>query len=323
MKTAEFKARMSAFASSGIPFFFLIDFEMQKPLIYTLKEAANLGFKFEINGFKNFTESEKHTNLTPFSIAPVPKKVYKKAFNKVKEEITHGNTFLLNLTFPSEIKNELSFEDIFHLAKAQYKLIHKDNFVIYSPECFIKIQNDCISSFPMKGTFYGNLSQVKRDMKTDLKEINEHNTIVDLIRNDLSKYAKQIQLTRFRYLEKIKTSKKDIYQTSSTIQGKLYKDWKKQLPELLFSLLPAGSISGAPKEKTIQIIKEVEKEKRGYYTGVFGYFDGENLDSGINIRYLEKKDGVSRYRSGGGITSLSDLDTEYNELIEKIYVPVV
>ncbi len=120
MKTAEFKARMSAFASSGIPFFFLIDFEMQKPLIYTLKEAANLGFKFEINGFKNFTESEKHPNLTPFSIAPVPKKVYKKAFNKVKEEITHGNTFLLNLTFPSEIKNELSFEDIFHLAKAQY-----------------------------------------------------------------------------------------------------------------------------------------------------------------------------------------------------------
>ena len=74
---------------------------------------------------------------------------------------------------------------------------------------------------------------------------------------------------------------------------------------------------------TVSIIQEVEQGPRGYYTGIFGYFDGENLDSAVNIRYLEKKDGQLLYRSGGGITFLSDLESEYNELIEKIYVPVV
>ena len=160
-------------------------------------------------------------------------------------------------------------------------------------------------------------------METDPKEINEHNTIVDLIRNDLSKVAKEVQVTRFRYLDKIKTQKKEIYHTSSEIKGKLPTDWKSQLPDILLSMLPAGSISGAPKDKTISIIQEVEQGPRGYYTGVFGYFDGDNLDSAVNIRYLEKKDDHLLYRSGGGITFLSDLDSEYNELIEKIYVPVI
>jgi para-aminobenzoate synthetase component 1 len=88
-------------------------------------------------------------------------------------------------------------------------------------------------------------------------------------------------------------------------------------------MLPAGSICGAPKAKTVSIIQDVEQDLRGYYTGIFGYFDGENLDSAVNIRYLEKKNDQLLYRSGGGITFLSDLESEYNELIEKIYVPVV
>ena len=95
------------------------------------------------------------------------------------------------------------------------------------------------------------------------------------------------------------------------------------MPDILLGMLPAGSICGAPKAKTVSIIQEVEQGPRGYYTGIFGYFDGENLDSAVNIRYLEKKDGQLLYRSGGGITFLSDLESEYKELIEKIYVPVV
>ena len=121
----------------------------------------------------------------------------------------------------------------------------------------------------------------------------------------------------------IQTQKKEIYHTSSEIIGKLSPDWKTQLPEILLGLLPAGSICGAPKAKTVSIIKNVEEGPRGYYTGIFGYFDGENLESAVNIRYLEKKDEQMIYRSGGGITFLSDLESEYNELIEKIYVPVV
>ena len=67
----------------------------------------------------------------------------------------------------------------------------------------------------------------------------------------------------------------------------------------------------------------MEQGPRGYYTGIFGYFDGENLESAVNIRYLEKKEGQLIYRSGGGITFLSNLESEYKELIEKIYVPVI
>ena len=88
-------------------------------------------------------------------------------------------------------------------------------------------------------------------------------------------------------------------------------------------MMPAGSICGAPKEKTVNIIQQVEGQERGYYTGVFGYFDGEVLESAVSIRYLEKKEDKLWYRSGGGITFLSTEEEEYNELIKKIYVPVV
>jgi len=88
------------------------------------------------------------------------------------------------------------------------------------------------------------------------------------------------------------------------------------------ALLPAGSVSGAPKPKTITIIAQAEQEKRGYYTGIFGYFDGTKLDSGVMIRFIEQADNQLYYRSGGGITTQSDAQTEYQEAIDKVYVPV-
>ena len=314
---------MSALAAAQRPFFFLIDFELQKPLICPLDDAQSLGFEFEVKGFRNFDPQDRKPSPTPLSIAPVPKAVYAQAYQKVVDEIYQGNTFLLNLTFPSAIQTPLQLEDVFHWAKAPYKLLYQNHFVVYSPECFVKIKDGHIYSYPMKGTIDAQLPEAKKKLETDPKEINEHNTIVDLIRNDLSKVAKQVQVTRFRYLDKIKTQKNEIYHTSSEIKGKLSPDWKTQLPDILLGMLPAGSICGAPKAKTVSIIQEVEQGQRGYYTGIFGYFDGENLDSAVNIRYLEKKDGQLLYRSGGGITFLSDLESEYKELIEKIYVPVI
>lgn len=314
---------MSELTTALRPFFFLIDFELEKPVICPIEDAKRLGFKFEVKDFRNFKRQKRRINPLALSIAPIPKTTYAKAYHKVKDEICQGNTFLLNLTFPSVIQNQLDLEDVFHLAKAPYKLLYQNRFVIYSPECFIKIKDGFIYSYPMKGTIDAELPKAKRKLETDPKEINEHNTIVDLIRNDLSKVSKEVRVTRFRYLDKIKTQKKEIYHTSSEIKGKLPTDWKKKLPEILLSMLPAGSICGAPKAKTVSIIQEVEQSPRDYYTGIFGYFDGENLDSAVNIRFLEKKEDQLIYRSGGGITFLSDLESEYNELIEKIYVPVV
>jgi para-aminobenzoate synthetase component 1 len=91
---------------------------------------------------------------------------------------------------------------------------------------------------------------------------------------------------------------------------------------MLIRLLPAGSISGAPKRKTVEIIQEAEGEERGFYTGVAGLFDGRNLDSGVLIRYIEKVNGNLFYRSGGGITTQSVKEKEYQEVIDKVYVPI-
>ena len=88
------------------------------------------------------------------------------------------------------------------------------------------------------------------------------------------------------------------------------------------TLLPAGSILGAPKPKTLEIILEAENYDRGFYTGVCGWFDGVNLDSCVMIRFIEKESGKLYFKSGGGITHLSNFADEYQEMKNKIYVPI-
>ena len=133
MDLSAFKEKMWALAAAQRPFFFLIDFELQKPLICPLEDAQSLGFEFEVKGFRNFDPQDRKPSLTSLSIAPVPKAVYTQAYQKVVDEIYQGNTFLLNLTFPSAIQTPLHLEDVFHCAKAPYKLLYQNHFVVYSP----------------------------------------------------------------------------------------------------------------------------------------------------------------------------------------------
>ena len=109
---------------------------------------------------------------------------------------------------------------------------------------------------------------------------------------------------------------------SSEISGKLKPEFQNKIGSILQTLLPAGSILGAPKQKTLEIILNSETYKRGFYTGVCGYFDGTNLDSCVMIRFIENKEGKLYFKSGGGITHLSKLNDEYQEMKNKIYVPV-
>ena len=241
---------------------------------------------------------------------------------KQLDHIAKGNTYLLNLTFPSEIITNLTLEAIFKMTTAKYKLYAKDRFVIFSPECFVKIKDGHIYSYPMKGTIDSQIPNAKQLLLQNQKELWEHNTIVDLIRNDLAMVSDDVEVSKFRYIDKIKTHKGELLQVSSEIKGRLPEGWKRHLGELLLTLLPAGSISGAPKQKTVEIIKSVEVDERNYYTGIFGVFDGESLDSAVNIRFLEQTPAQKYfYRSGGGITFWSKLEEEYQELINKIYVP--
>ena len=90
---------------------------------------------------------------------------------------------------------------------------------------------------------------------------------------------------------------------------------------ILEALLPAGSISGTPKKSTLQIIEEVEAYDRGFFSGVFGYYDGQKLDCGVMIRFIEKTNDGYVYKSGGGVTLDSNVLSEYHELLDKIYLP--
>ena len=247
---------------------------------------------------------------------------YREAFHHIKKEIGHGNSYLLNLTFKSSIKTNFSLRDIYQQSNAKYKLYFKDQFVVFSPETFVQIGDGIISSCPMKGTMDATIENAEQILLNDPKETAEHNTIVDLIRNDLAMVAEDVWVEKFKCIDRLKTHKGELLQMSSKISGRLPENYRETLGETILALLPAGSISGAPKQKTVEIIRKTENYERGFYTGIFGYFDGQSLDSAVMIRFIEKENGQLFFKSGGGITSMSDPEKEYNELIQKIYVPL-
>ena len=312
--------KISFLASKKIPFIFVIDFEGENFFVQDIKSLKDI--YFQIEDIKNFLPKSIKTEPKILNKEPVSLEKYKKAFLKVQEEIKKGNTYLLNLTFPTKIETNVDLLDIFYASKARFKLYFKNLFVCFSPERFIKIKNNKIYTYPMKGTIDANIKDAKNRILQNEKEMAEHIMVVDLLRNDLSIVAKNVKVKKFRYVEKIKAGDKELFQVSSEIEGELQKNWRENLGDILKKLLPAGSISGTPKRKTLEIIKEVEGYKRGYFTGVFGIFDGENLDSAVMIRYIEKNSGGYFYKSGGGITIDSNLLNEYKEMIDKVYIPI-
>lgn len=312
---------MNELGRDSIPFLFVIDFKTENPLVLSLDKIDPLILLYGINGITNNSEHTENGHALTFERHPMQIDEYSLKFDKVIRQISLGNSYLLNLTCPTRITTNLELKEIFKRSTAKYKLWLNDSFVVFSPETFITINDRIISSFPMKGTIDAAIENAEQVILNDPKEIAEHYTIVDLIRNDLSMVAKNVQVEKFRYIEKLKTSHGELLQVSSKITGKLSPDFGHHIGDIIFTLLPAGSISGAPKKKTIEIILETEGYERGYYTGIFGYFDGQKLDSGVMIRFIEKTPEGLIYKSGGGITSFSKMESEYREMIDKVYVP--
>ncbi|MBW6487920.1 aminodeoxychorismate synthase component I [Sulfurimonas sp.] len=307
---------LNALGKNREPFLFIIDFKAQNIVASALYEleANDIEFcideDYPLRAHKDFLEKKR----APFS-------EYKKKFDFVIEKIKAGDTYLLNLTQPTFIKTSLSLEEIFKCANAHYKLRYKDEFVCFSPEKFIQIKNSKISTFPMKGTIDASIPNAKEIILNNKKEMAEHVMVVDLLRNDLSIVAKDVKVEEFRYITEIEAGEKKLLHVSSHISGDVTEDWHDRIGDILNSLLPAGSISGAPKKSTLDIISQVEGYERGFFSGVFGVYDGKTLDSGVMIRFVQKtKDGYI-YKSGGGITLDSDAKSEYSELFDKVYLP--
>ncbi len=304
---------------SRTPFIFIISYDQNKIFAQPLDDLDKDIF-YKLEEWRNYPVKKREKPVT-FSKSSIDFHLYQNALNKVLEEIRSGNTYLLNLTFKTPIETNYSLKEIFTYARAKFKLYYKDEFICFSPERFVEIEGDTIATYPMKGTIDANLKDAENKILYDEKEMAEHVMIVDLMRNDLGIVGKNVRVEKFRYAERIKAGEKELLQVSSKITAKLPNDWKDNIGSLLSQLLPAGSITGTPKKSTVDIIKQVENFDRGFYTGVFGIFDGESLRSAVMIRFIEQEKGKLYYKSGGGITIDSNAQSEYEELLDKIYLP--
>lgn len=314
---------MNYLGSRRIPFLFIVDYECADPVVIPLAEIDESGIIFDINGFSNSPEIYLPNRRITLVRHPVHESEYRKAFDRVIDHEKNGDTYLLNLTFPTRIEINISLREIFHRSVAKYRLLFRDRFVVFSPETFVRIEGTFISTHPMKGTIDASIPDAESVIMSDEKETAEHLTIVDMLRNDLSAVSRNVTVRRFRYIDRIMAGDSELLQVSSEITGELEPDFNRRIGNIIHSMLPAGSVTGAPKKITVDIIKSIENGPRGFYTGVFGIFDGYRLDSGVMIRFIENRDGTYFFRSGGGITVYSNPESEYAELIRKVYVPVV
>ena len=311
---------MNRAGAAGRPFLFGFDFELTHAF-FIPDPLHQTEVRFNLRGVSNASDDGSEVPYT-FERTLEPEAIYAHRFDIVRAGLLRGDSFLTNLTVRTPIRTDLAPDAIYRRARALYKMYYPGAFVCFSPERFVWIDADgTIASNPMKGTIDARLPRARERILADPKETAEHNTIVDLIRNDLSMVVDGVHVRRFRYIDRLETSAGPILQVSSEIVGRLATDWRSHVGDVIARLLPAGSVSGAPKDATVRLIRQAEQTPRGFYTGVFGLFDGHTLDSAVFIRFIDLTTDPFTYQSGGGITARSRMHDEYEEVIQKVYLP--
>lgn len=308
------KEKINSLGKSGEPFVFCINYNKTDGFAYKKSELPpNIKISFgkaaKKAGKNQITKKE-----------PISFEAYEQKISKLKEHIKDGDIYLANLTCETKVEIEGAMGDIFDSSSAEFLLLVEDEFSVHSPEEFVRIEGGIISTYPMKGTaVYDGEASIQK-LLDNPKELAEHTMVVDLLRNDLSIVAGNVRVDKFRYPVLTPANGQELIQIVSKISGTLDDDYTQRLGDILFAMLPAGSITGTPKKKCVEILKDIEGYDRGYYCGVFGEFDGKNLRSAVAIRYIEKQSGGYVYKSGGGITLDSDAKDEYAEMIKKVYL---
>ncbi len=228
-KMAQAIELMNQLGSNKVPFLFLVDFEMMKPLVVPLNELNPEILLYNLNGKSNSGYLAVRPELKHFNVFAKRKNEYSKAFHYVMQQLQQGNTYLANLTFKTKINANLGLRELYEISNAKYKIFYNNEFVCFSPETFISIENEIITSFPMKGTIDASIPGAEEIILSNTKEIAEHNTMIDLIRNDLSRVARQVEVSRYRYVEKIVANNIELLQVSSAIKGVLPDNYRSNL----------------------------------------------------------------------------------------------
>ncbi|KUO78426.1 MAG: anthranilate synthase subunit I [Desulfosporosinus sp. BRH_c37] len=246
--------------------------------------------------------------------------------NKAKQYIREGDIFqvVLSNRFEADFEGSLlnAYRVLRTLNPSPYMFyISGDDIEIAgaSPETLVKLENGNLSTFPLAGTKPRGKTeeedlQNEKDLLSDPKELAEHNMLVDLGRNDLGRISSfgTVKIEKYLSIERFS----HVMHIGSTVRGEIRGD--KNALDAVDAVLPAGTLSGAPKIRACEIINELENNKRGIYGGAIGYIDFTgNLDTCIAIRIAFKKNGKIFVRSGAGIVADSVPETEYQECINK------
>ena len=315
-------ARMNELGAQRVPFIFVTNYRGDKTLIVPESEVDATQLRYAFNGVGNAPKAVRVQQPVIWEVTPLPYATYQRSFELVQRAIAAGETSLVNLTCKVAIRTNLSLETLFSHADARYRLWIKDTLVCFSPEIFIQIRDGEISSYPMKGTIPTSVPNAAQQLLDNPKEAAEHADVVALISADLAKVATHVHTARYRYIDTLHTNKGDLLETSSEVRGTLPTDFHEHLGDIVFAQLPAGSITGYPKARTVDLIAEAETYQRDFYTGVMGRWDGHSLDTGVLIRFIDQTDGQLYFKAGGGVTAQSTCEAEYNEVIAKVYVPI-
>lgn len=245
---------------------------------------------------------------------------------RAKEYIREGDIFQVVLSNRFEADFEGSLFDIYR----RLRIINPSPYMFYfsggdvefagaSPETLVKLEGDILHTFPLAGTRPRGKTEeederLKKELLADEKELSEHHMLVDLGRNDLGKISQfgTVKVEKYLNIEKFS----HVMHIGSTVSGKISPS--KDGLDAIAAVLPAGTLSGAPKIRACEIINELENNKRGLYGGAIGYlsFTG-NMDTCIAIRLAFQKNGKVFVRSGAGIVADSVPEKEYKECINK------
>lgn len=268
-------------------------------------------------------------NDVEISIAPkLDFEEYKKAIDKIMQEIAEGNTYEVNYTYDWDVKTNLCGFDLYAALlssqKTPYNAFIKNEWeeiLSFSPELFFELNGGKIFTKPMKGTVKrGETPEEDEEniifLKNDIKNRAENVMIVDLLRNDLGKIAKtgSVNVDKLFEIETHKT----LHQMTSEVSAEL--DENVTLYDIFEAIFPCGSITGAPKISTMEIIDSVEKGKRDVYCGAIGLISPEKTVFSVPIRILQKKyaEEYYTYRVGGAIVWDSSAVDEWEETFTKI-----
>ena len=285
----------------------------------TLEDMAKLIRKGEKETFPTL---QLKTEIKPV----FPKEQYCDMVEKAKQYIREGDIFQVVLSDPMKAEAEGSLFDTYRVLRAAnpspYMFYFSSDDIELSgasPETLAKLDNGKLSTFPLAGTRPRGKTPdedkaLEADLLQDEKELAEHNMLVDLGRNDIGKISRIGTVKVEKYMEIERFS--HVMHIGSTVTGTIRED--KDAVAAVDAILPAGTLSGAPKFRACQIIDELENNKRGVYGGAIGYLDfAGNLDTCIAIRLVYKKNGAICIRSGAGIVADSVPEKEFEECANK------